>query len=145
MDLSDMLLKLFLFVSLLSYTQGEWGFFLFLQRKPCKLCWMQEAAAERSRKADSLDANRRDQQGLLVMKRTAPFFTVLLLANKCYIASKLTLIRAAGWNKAMLLSYFRVLSLFLLSGLCRFCCYGSNSGDSHCYEKMVIPTPITDR
>lgn len=106
---------------------------------------MDEAEAERSRKADSLEANRRDQQGLLVMKRTAPFFTVLLLANKCYIASTLALIRAVGRNKAMSLSYFRMLSLVLLSGLCRFCCYGSSSGDSHCYEKMVMPTQITDR
>lgn len=40
------------------------------QRKPYKLCWIHEA---KRRKADSPLANRRDQQGLLVMKRTAPF------------------------------------------------------------------------
>lgn len=64
------------------------------QGKPCKLCWIHGAAAESSRKADSQGANRRDQQGLLVMKRTAPFCTVLLPANKCYIASEPTRIRA---------------------------------------------------
>lgn len=54
----------------------------FSQKKPISCVGSMKAAAERSRTAGSPLANRRDQQGLLVMKRTAPFFAVLLEANK---------------------------------------------------------------
>lgn len=93
----------------------------------------------------SLRANRRGSAGPACCEEDCTLFAVLLLPNKWSITQGPTRIGAVDWSEATLLSCLCVLSQFLLSRLGWFCCYRAGSADSHCYEKMEMPTGSTDR
>lgn len=137
MDLPCMLpLKVFLFVYSLSCIQGEWGG-LGGNLTACVINprisgWDGSGEIPIARQLTGKD----QQQGLLVMKRTAPFLPSYFkprkhTQRKSYREFPQLISTNQQWGVIFVCCH-----RFYGQLLGRFCYWRANSADSHCYEKM---------